>query len=761
MRKAPECTSSQLKRLFVLGTVAGMTDSQLLEQFVSADNESAGQAFEAIVKRHGPMVFGVCRMVLQDVHAAEDAFQATFLVLARKAPRLRASELLGNWLYGVALRTARKTKASVAHRRDRNLQAAVWKLSLVESPQRDQGYAELERVLHEEIDRLPYSYRTAIILCYLEGLSQSQAARQLHLTESTVRGRLARARKLLGQRLTRRGIGPCAGLTVLENSTHAYGSVPKSIAEVVVQSALCFVNRSPAMPAMVSTTIRGVAEGVLLTMWYSPLKAITAIVLAVTLLTAGISLIAERSSAARVEPERSHLTAAVEGKSAAALLELAQAGSTNSTQQRIKTPQETPPAQENADLVKLTPGPIVRTVPLSKDCMVLSYLPDWNFGNVDNIGIGNNDGGVRTLLDWQAIPPEEASSPNRRFLIALYSRETISHPPASAIGVYEILEEWPEQTSWKTQPTYATEPVATSKFRPGDGWKLFDVTSMVRARAKAGRDGQGVVLRFLNEDVTGGLPEVFSDYKLVSREAVGKWADYRPVLVVVKASGSSQVVPQEGSKQVQEPVKKRQQPNHAHVDQELIKLAAGPIVRVLPVSRDCMVLSYLPDWNFGNVDNIGIGNNDGGVHTLLDWPPLPPEEATALDRRFLIALYSRKTISHPPASVINVYEILEEWPERTSWRTQPGYEKEPMATCDFKPGAGWKVFDVTSLVRARATVGRNGHGIVLKFLIEDVSSSPPEVFSDYKLVSREGVGRWADYRPLLLIVEAAGSPKAE
>jgi RNA polymerase sigma factor (sigma-70 family) len=761
MRKAPECASSQLKRLFVLGTVAGMTDSQLLEQFVSGDNESAGQAFEAIVKRHGPMVFGVCRAVLQDVHAAEDAFQATFLVLARKAPRLQASELLGNWLYGVALRTARKAKASVAHRRDRDLQAAVWRLSVVESPQHDQGHAELERVLHEEIDRLPHSYRAAIVVCYLEGLSQSQAARQLHLTESTVRGRLARARKLLGQRLTRRGIGPCAGLAALESSAHAYGSLPESIAEVVVRSALCFVNRSPVVPGMISTTVRGIAEGVLLTMWYSPLKTITTTVLAVTLLTSGISLVTGRSSAARVEPKHLRLVPEVKGQSAAALLELAQAGSTKPTQQQIGTPQEAQPANENAELARLTPGPIVRTVPLSKDCMVLSYLPDWNFGNVDNIGIGNNNGGVRTLLDWQAIPPEEASSPDRRFLIALYSRETISNPPASMIGVYEILEEWPEQTSWKTQPTYATEPVTTSKFKPGDGWKLFDITSMVRARAKAGRNGQGVVLRFLNEDVAGGLPEVFSDYKLVSREGVGKWADYRPVLLVVKASDSSQVVPHEGSKQVRAPVKERQQPNHAIVDQELIKLAAGPIVRVLPVSRDCMVLSYLPDWNFGNVDNIGIGNNDGGVRTLLDWPPLPPDEATARDRRFLIALYSRKTISHPPASVINVYEILEEWREGTSWRTQPGYEKEPAVTCNFEPGAGWKVIDVTSLVQARAKAGRNGHGIVLRFLTEDVSGSPPEMFSDYKLVSREGVGRWADYRPLLLVVEAAGSRKAE
>ena len=168
--------------------------------------------------------------------------------------------------------------------------------------------------------------------------------------------------------------------------------------------------------------------------------------------------------------------------------------------------------------------------------MVLSYLPDWNFGNVDNLGIGNNDGGVRTLIDWPNVPVDEATSPNRQFLIAVYSRKTISHPPASAIYVFEITEEWPERTSWKTKPKYELEPAAICKFEPGDGWKLLDVTPLVRARAKANRQGHGVVLRFLSEDVSSGPTESFSDYKLVSREGAGEWAARRPMLLVVKAS---------------------------------------------------------------------------------------------------------------------------------------------------------------------------------------------------------------------------------
>ena len=105
-------TGRQLNRLFRLGTVTGMTDPQLLEQFVAGDADSAGMAFEAIVERHGPLVLRICRSTLHDSHAAEDAFQATFLVLARKALTIESRDLLGNWLYGVALRTARKAKAA-------------------------------------------------------------------------------------------------------------------------------------------------------------------------------------------------------------------------------------------------------------------------------------------------------------------------------------------------------------------------------------------------------------------------------------------------------------------------------------------------------------------------------------------------------------------------------------------------------------------------------------------------------------------------
>ncbi len=534
MRTESSSVDGQLNQLFHTGTVGGLTDPQLLEQFVSGDEESAALAFEAIVERHGPMVLWVCRTVLQDVHAAEDAFQATFLVLARKAQRLGASELLGNWLYGVAARTARKARILTVRQRIHDLRAASRLAVAIEEQPYDHSHAELEQVLHEEIDRLPNPYRAAIVVCYLEGLSQAQAAHQLRVAESTVRGRLARARKLLSQRLMRRVVVPSAGFAELGNSSESVVRLPYAIAQATTQAALSFLNRGKATSGVVSATAHVIANGVLFAMWFSPLKTIAITVLALGLLGAGTSLLAQRPAEARVQLEKSRADA--DGENAVAPVESAQTERPHQVQLQGKGQQHAQPAALDPDLVKIAPGPIVRIIPVSKDCMVLAYLPNWNFGNVDNIGIGNNDGGVRTLIDWPVISLDEAASPDREFLIALYSRKTISHPPASVIHAFEVLADWPERTSWKTQPRYAAEAAATYKFEPGDGWKLLDVTPLVRARAKAGENGRGVLLRFLNEDVSGGAQEVFSDYKIVSREDADEWANRRPLPLVVRAS---------------------------------------------------------------------------------------------------------------------------------------------------------------------------------------------------------------------------------
>ena len=212
----------QVDRLYTEGTSAGWGDGQLLSRFVAAREES-NLAFEAIVQRHGPMVLAVCRRILSDHHDAEDAFQATFLVLARRAGSIAPhfSGSLGPWLHQVACRTAQKARVARRRRDVRERRAASRSETTIEAEAPTSLDHDEYRVLHEEVARLPEKYRAAIVLCYFEGLTHGQAAAALRWPVGTVRGYLARARDLLRTRLIRRsrarpgdhrfGFGPVLG----------------------------------------------------------------------------------------------------------------------------------------------------------------------------------------------------------------------------------------------------------------------------------------------------------------------------------------------------------------------------------------------------------------------------------------------------------------------------------------------------------------------------------------------------------------------
>jgi len=203
-------TLREIDRLFCAGTVAGLSDQQLLERFAATRDEAA---FAALVERRGPVVLRVCRSVLKDEHAAEDAFQATFMVLARIAPSLRTRGTLGGWLYRVAYRIAVEASAAAMRRRER--ERTVMTLAALRGEDLN-PWNDWLPVLHEEIDRLPERYRAAIILCDLQELTYEQAAHELRWTMPTLRCRLARARERLRARLIRRGgVGAGAALAAL------------------------------------------------------------------------------------------------------------------------------------------------------------------------------------------------------------------------------------------------------------------------------------------------------------------------------------------------------------------------------------------------------------------------------------------------------------------------------------------------------------------------------------------------------------------
>ena len=180
-----------VRMLFEAGAVGGLTDRQLLERFRAREGEAAELAFAALVERHGPMVLRVCRRILRDEHDAQDAFQATFLVLVRKAGSLHAHDSLGGWLHAVACRVAACARAAEARRRVHR--AAGGRGGNGHDSGGQRGWDDLGPVLHEEIGRLPETYRAAVVLCDLEGLTQEQAAQRLGWPSGTVRSRLARA----------------------------------------------------------------------------------------------------------------------------------------------------------------------------------------------------------------------------------------------------------------------------------------------------------------------------------------------------------------------------------------------------------------------------------------------------------------------------------------------------------------------------------------------------------------------------------------
>jgi RNA polymerase sigma factor (sigma-70 family) len=178
-------------------------DEQLIDAFLIGKKEDSETAFETLVKRHGPMVLGVCRHVLCRVQDAEDAFQATFLVLARKAGTIRDREILGCWLHEVAYRTAMRARA----RRVRTTRSM--EIQEVEEARSGPAHAasrnELGLLLRAEVDVLPAKYRSLVLHTYMEGRSNEQVARLLRCPVGTVKGRLARARDLLRARLSQRG----------------------------------------------------------------------------------------------------------------------------------------------------------------------------------------------------------------------------------------------------------------------------------------------------------------------------------------------------------------------------------------------------------------------------------------------------------------------------------------------------------------------------------------------------------------------------
>ncbi|MBX9627618.1 MAG: sigma-70 family RNA polymerase sigma factor [Gemmataceae bacterium] len=272
-----------LRRVVVLRDSADRPDADLLAAFV---RDRDADAFAALVRRHGPMVLGVCRRVVGDVHAADDAFQAVFLVLARRAAAVRPRAAVGNWLYGVAYRTALKARAVRARRHARFKQVDA--MPEPPAPPPSDPWTDLRPVIDEELARLPDKYRLPVVLCDLEGRPQRAVAKHLGVAPATLAGRLAQARRTLAARLTRRGVALSGGAvaTLLTEKASA-GVVGPALADGVVRAAEA-VAAGGVASGFVSAHAVNLCEGVMRMMLLSKLKAVGAGALAVLALSGGL-----------------------------------------------------------------------------------------------------------------------------------------------------------------------------------------------------------------------------------------------------------------------------------------------------------------------------------------------------------------------------------------------------------------------------------------------------------------------------------------
>ena len=302
---ARQSTAGQIRALFQGGVVAGLSDGQLLERFVTRGGQSAELAFAALVEKHGPTVLNVCLGVLRDRHDAEDAFQATFLILARRADTIRNRDSVASWLHGVALRVASEARSAAARRRLLEGRASAEPNRSSDGDDPD----EIAPMLLDELRRLPSRYREPVILCYLEGLTHVEAAQRLGWPVGTVKSRLARGKVTLKRRLTRRGLAPGAIPAVWPGLT----TVPAALAEATLKAAA----HSSIPTTVISSAVAALVKGTIRAMFITRLKFATFSLLTVGVLCAGALAGGDRRDRPTSDPRRhdDHATVvALEGR---------------------------------------------------------------------------------------------------------------------------------------------------------------------------------------------------------------------------------------------------------------------------------------------------------------------------------------------------------------------------------------------------------------------------------------------------------------
>ncbi|SIO58697.1 RNA polymerase sigma factor, sigma-70 family [Singulisphaera sp. GP187] len=276
----------QIQRIFHGGTLAGLTDGQLLERFATRNDQAA---FEALLARYGPLVLTVCRNLLRDRDDVEDAFQATLLVLVRKAGAIQLEASLGPWIYSVAYRVAIRARANRTLRiRRENAMADLDP----QAPAGDLDGHDVAPLLHDELARLPERLRAPIVLCYFQGLTHELAAEQLRWPVGTVRSRMARARRLLRDRLTRKGVALSTGFLIGASRQTTAATIPRILSEETIQAAMRIAAGRAALTGVLSAPVAALMEGVLSAMGLTKMKTAVAVAIMAGFVMTGVVALA-------------------------------------------------------------------------------------------------------------------------------------------------------------------------------------------------------------------------------------------------------------------------------------------------------------------------------------------------------------------------------------------------------------------------------------------------------------------------------------
>jgi RNA polymerase sigma factor (sigma-70 family) len=289
-----------LRTLLENGAMADLSDAELLARFSlgRGNSSSAEAAFSTLIGRHGSMVWGTCRRILRDPHDADDAFQATFLILVRKSRSIRVDDSLGRWLHGVAVRVALRARADRAKRGDLDL-------SEFQSASSNPETGDLRAVIDEEVDRLPTNYRSVVVLCHLEGLTREHAATRLRCPVGTVNSRLSRATEILRSRLTRRGLAPATGGLALWLAEATASASPKLVSQTLGASVKLGSGATLAglVPVGVAASITSYLRGKLMTKVAYSLVLLAGFVSVGTLTLAQQGEVANQKVQARPKPQ--------------------------------------------------------------------------------------------------------------------------------------------------------------------------------------------------------------------------------------------------------------------------------------------------------------------------------------------------------------------------------------------------------------------------------------------------------------------------